>query len=134
MIVMLLCNKHKYNININRIMDVFQENIKDWVTIDNSIKTATEELKVMKTKRSEISDTILDFVETENLNSTTININNGSLKFGNVKQSNSLTLTYVKSCLEQCISNEDDVKSIMDVIKSSREVKVSSEIKRSYEK
>lgn len=131
---MLLCNKHKYNININRIMDVFQENIKDWVTIDNSIKSATEQLKLMKTKRSEISDTILDFVETENLNSTTININNGSLKFGTVKQSNSLTLTYVKSCLEQCISNEDDVNSIMDVIKSSREVKVSSEIKRSYEK
>ena len=131
---MLLCNKHKYNININRIMDVFQENIKEWVTIDNSIKTATEELKQMKTKRSEISDTILDFVETENLNSTTININNGSLKFGTVKQSNSLTLTYVKSCLEQCISNEEDVNSIMDVIKSSREVKVSSEIKRSYEK
>ena len=131
---MLLCNKHKYNININRIMDVFQENIKEWVTIDNSIKTATEELKQMKTKRSEISDTILDFVETENLNSTTININNGSLKFGTVKQSNSLTLTYVKSCLEQCISNEDDVNSIMDVIKSSREVKVSSEIKRFYEK
>jgi len=134
MIVMLLCNKHKYNINSNRIMDVFQENIKDWVTIDNSIKSATEQLKLMKTKRSEISDTILDFVETENLNSTTININNGSLKFGTVKQSNSLTLTYVKSCLEQCISNEDDVNSIMDVIKSSREVKVSSEIKRSYEK
>jgi len=134
MIVMLLCNKHKYNINSNRIMDVFQENIKDWVTIDNSIKSATEQLKLMKTKRSEISDTILDFVETENLNSTTININNGSLKFGTVKQSNSLTLTYVKSCLEQCISNEDDVNRIMDVIKSSREVKVSSEIKRSYEK
>lgn len=131
---MLLCNKHKYNINSNRIMDVFQENIKNWVTIDNSIKSATEQLKLMKTKRSEISDTILDFVETENLNSTTININNGSLKFGTVKQSNSLTLTYVKSCLEQCISNEDDVNSIMDVIKSSREVKVSSEIKRSYEK
>ena len=131
---MLLCNKHKYIINSNRIMDVFQENIKGWVTIDNSIKTATEELKQMKTKRSEISDTILDYVETENLNSTTININNGSLKFGTVKQINGLTLTYVKSCLEQCISNEDDINSIMEVIKSSREVKVSSEIKRFYEK
>tara|TARA_Y100000741_G_scaffold363697_1_gene352575 strand:+ start:1375 stop:1722 length:348 start_codon:yes stop_codon:yes gene_type:complete len=115
-------------------MDEFQENIKKWVTMDNNIKTATEELKNMKIERSEISDTILDFVETENLNSTTININNGTLKFGTVKQSNGLTLTYVKSCLEQCISNEDDVNSIMDVIKSSREVKVSSEIKRSYEK
>ncbi len=131
---MLLCNKHKYIINSNRIMDVFQENIKGWVTIDNSIKTATEELKQMKIKRSEISDTILDYVETENLNSTTININNGSLKFGTVKQINGLTLTYVKSCLEQCISNEDDINSIMEVIKSSREVKVSSEIKRFYEK
>ena len=134
MIVKLLCNKVKYIFHSNRIMDEFQENIKDWVTIDNSIKIATEELKQMKTKRSEISDTILDFVETENLNSTTININNGSLKFGTVKQSNGLTLTYVKSCLEKCISNEDDVNSIMDVIKSSREVKVSSEIKRFYEK
>ena len=134
MIVKLLCNKVKYIFHSNRIMDEFQENIKDWVTIDNSIKNATEELKQMKTKRSEISDTILDYVETENLNSTTININNGSLKFGTVKQSNSLTLTYVKSCLEQCISNEDDINSIMDVIKSSREVKVSSEIKRFYEK
>ena len=131
---MLLCNKYKYNINSYRIMDVFHESIKDWVTIDNNIKTATETLKDMKTKRSELRDSILDYVESENLNSTTININNGSLKFGTVKQSNGLTLTYVKSCLEQCISNEDDVNSIMDVIKSSREVKVSSEIKRSYEK
>ena len=131
---MLLCNKYKYNINSYRIMDVFHESIKDWVTIDNNIKTATETLKDMKTKRSELRDSILDYVESENLNSTTININNGSLKFGTVKQSNALTLTYVKSCLEQCISNEDDVNSIMDVIKSSREVRVSNEIKRSYEK
>ena len=131
---MLLCNKYKYNINSYRIMDVFHESIKDWVTIDNNIKTATETLKDMKTKRSELRDSILDYVESENLNSTTININNGSLKFGTVKQINGLTLTYVKSCLEQCISNEDDINSIMEVIKSSREVKVSSEIKRFYEK
>jgi hypothetical protein len=114
-------------------MDKFQEDIKNWVTIDNSIKAVSEELKNMKRERSEISDNIFTFVESENLNSTTININNGTLKFGTIKQSNNLTLSYVKSCLEKCISNEDDVNSIMDVIRSSREVKVSSEIKRSYE-
>ena len=115
-------------------MDGFEENIKQWVTIDNEIKTMSDRLKEMKNKRSEISDTILDFVETENLNSTTININNGTLKFGTTKQSNNLTLTYVKSCLEKCLPNEDDVNTIMDVIKSSREVKVINEIKRSYQK
>lgn len=133
MLVKLLYNKPKYKFHINHIMDKFQEDIKNWVTIDNSIKAVSEELKNMKRERSEISDNIFTFVESENLNSTTININNGTLKFGTIKQSNNLTLSYVKSCLEKCISNEDDVNSIMDVIRSSREVKVSSEIKRSYE-
>jgi hypothetical protein len=115
-------------------MDEFQENIKRWVTMDNEIKNVTDTLKTMKTQRSEISDTILDYVESENLNSTTININNGSLKFGTSRQSTGLTLTYIKSCLEKCIPEEDDVNAIMDVIKNSRDVKISSEIKRSYQK
>jgi len=115
-------------------MDEFQENIKRWVTKDNEIKKLSEQVKNMKRERAEISDIILDFVETENLNSTTININNGTLKFGTNKQSANLTLTYVKTCLEQCISNEDDVNTIMDVIKNSRDVKVVNEIKRSYQK
>jgi|TARA_B110000285_G_C15080874_1_gene593408 hypothetical protein len=115
-------------------MDGFQENIKQWVMVDNEIKNMSDTLKNMKNKRSEISDTILDYVETENLNSTTININNGSLKFGTTRQSTGLTLTYIKKCLEKCIPEEDDVTSIMDVIKNSREVKISSEIKRSYQK
>ncbi len=115
-------------------MEEFEANIKRWVTIDNEIKQLNDKMKEMKVKRTEISDTILDFVETENLNSTTININNGTLKFGTNKQSANLTLTYIKSCLEQCISSEDDVNTIMDVIKNSRDVKVVNEIKRSYQK
>jgi|TARA_B110000114_G_scaffold179833_1_gene214773 hypothetical protein len=115
-------------------MDDFQENIKRWVIMDNEIKNMTDTLKNMKNQRSEISDTIMDYVETEKLNSTTININNGSLKFGTSRQNTSLTMTYVKSCLEKCIPEEDDVTAIMDVIKNSREVKISNEIKRSYRK
>lgn len=115
-------------------MDEFEANIKRWVTIDNEIKQLNDKMKEMKQQRAEISDTILDFVETENLNSTTININNGTLKFASSKQTANLTLTYIKSCLEQCISSEDDVNTIMDVIKNSRDVKVVNEIKRSYQK
>ena len=126
-------------INLNRTitlcyMDEFEANIKKWVTIDNEIKQLNDKMKEMKLQRAEISDTILDFVETENLNSTTININNGTLKFATSKQSANLTLTYIKSCLEQCISSEDDVNTIMGVIKNSRDVKVVNEIKRSYQK
>ena len=113
-------------------MEEFQNNIKQWVTIDNDIKTLSENLKDLKTERSQISDNILNFVEQENLNTTTIQINDGALKFTKTKQTSNLTLSYVKECLEKCISNEDDINTIMNVIKTSRESKYSNEIKRSY--
>tara|TARA_Y100001958_G_C21197079_1_gene524277 strand:+ start:436 stop:783 length:348 start_codon:yes stop_codon:yes gene_type:complete len=113
-------------------MDEFQNNIKQWVTIDNNIKTLSENLKDLKAERSQISDNILNFVEQENLNTTTIQINDGALKFTKTKQTSNLTLSYVKECLEKCISNEDDINTIMNVIKTSRESKYSNEIKRSY--
>ena len=113
-------------------MEEFQNNIKQWVTIDNNIKTLSENLKDLKAERSQISDNILNFVEQENLNTTTIQINDGALKFTKTKQTSNLTLSYVKECLEKCISNEDDINNIMNVIKTSRESKYSNEIKRSY--
>ena len=113
-------------------MEDFQNNIKQWVTIDNNIKTLSDNIKDLKSERSEISDNILNFVEKENLNSTTIQINDGALKFTKTKQTSNLTLSYIKECLSKCISNEEDVNTIMDVIKNSRESKYSNEIKRSY--
>ena len=105
-------------------MEEFQNNIKQWVTIDNNIKTLSENLKDLKAERSQISDNILNFVEQENLNTTTIQINDGALKFTKTKQTSNLTLSYVKECLEKCISNEDDINTIMNVIKTSEKVNI----------
>ena len=113
-------------------MEDFQNNIKHWVSIDNNIKTLSENIKDLKTERSQVSNNILNYVEKENLNSTTIQINDGALKFTKAKQTSNLTLTYVKDCLTKCITNEEDVNTIMEVIKNSRESKYSNEIKRSY--
>jgi hypothetical protein len=113
-------------------MEEFQNNIKHWVTIDNNIKSVSENLKILKSERSEVGENIMQFVEQENMNSTTIKINDGALKFTKTKQTSNLTLSYIKECLDKCISTEEDVNSIMEVIKSSRENKFSNEIKRSY--
>ena len=113
-------------------MDEFQNNIKSWVTIDNNIKCLAEQLKDLKTEKSNISNNILNYVEETDLNSTTIQINDGNLKFTKVKQTSNLTLSYVKECLEKCMSNPDDISAIMNVIKTSRSSKYNNEIKRSY--
>tara|TARA_Y100000768_G_scaffold378276_1_gene352504 strand:- start:1162 stop:1509 length:348 start_codon:yes stop_codon:yes gene_type:complete len=113
-------------------MNEFQNNIKEWVVIDNNIRSVTDELKSLKSKRSQYCEDILKFVEEQNLNSTTIQINDGSLKFAKVKQTSNLTLSYVRECLEKCISDQEAINTIMEVIKNSRESKFLSEIKRNY--
>ncbi len=108
----------------------FEENIKKWVAIDNQIKSLNEQTKKLRDEKNNAEETIMNYVETNQLSNATINITNGKLRFVNTKQTSPLTLKYVEDCLQKCIGNETQVKQIMKVIKDSREVNYSADIKR----
>jgi hypothetical protein len=108
----------------------FEENIKKWVAIDNQLKTLTEQTKKMREEKNTAEETIMNYVATNKLENATINITNGKLRFVNTKQTPPLTMKYVEECLRKCMSNETQVKQVMQVIKDSREVKYSADIKR----
>lgn len=108
----------------------FEENIKKWVAIDNQIKTLNEQTKKLREEKNNTEENIMNYVETNKLSNATINITNGKLRFVNTKQTTPLTLKYVENCLQKCIGNESQVKHIMSVIKDSREVVYSADIKR----
>jgi hypothetical protein len=108
----------------------FEESIKSWVALDNQLKTLTERTKQLRDEKNTMEETIMSYVETNNLSNATINITNGKLRFVSTKQTPPLTLKYVEECLSKCISNAGQVKQIMQVIKDSREVKYSADIKR----
>ena len=112
----------------------FEENIQQWVAVDNKIKRFNTELKVLRSTRSSLSDTINTYVDNNNLNSAVINISDGALKFQDVKITSPLTLKFIETCLNDCIDSEENVKDIMKYIKSKRAVKYVSDIKRSYNK
>ena len=44
----------------------------------------------------------------------------------------SLTLKYIKNCLTECISEEEQVNVLMQYIKENREYKFVGELKRNY--
>ena len=69
----------------------FEEEIQDWVTIDNRLKLLNEEVKQLRTRRSELSDTILNYVETHALARVTVKISDGKIKFINTKVTSPLT-------------------------------------------
>jgi len=112
----------------------FEENVKQWVLIDNAIKNAQTQLKELKDKKNLVADAINEYIETNNLTSAQINISDGRLKYHVTRSTQPLTLKYIKDCLSDCIANGDKVETLMDYIKSSRETREVTELKRYYNK
>ena len=108
----------------------FEENIKKWVALDNQMKNLADQTNKLRDEKNTAEETILSYVETNSLKNATINITNGKLRFTETKQTAPLTLKYVEECLGKCIGNATQVGQIMQVIKESREIKYSSDIKR----
>ncbi len=113
-------------------MDGFQEHIKKWVQLDSQLKIINENAKDIRTQRNNLSDTIFDFVDTNNLSTSTIKISDGKLKFAQTKQTSPITLGFLETCLGEIINNDTQVTKIMDYIKQQREVKMVPDIKRYY--
>jgi len=108
----------------------FEGNIKKWVSLDNQLKSMNEKIKNIRDEKNSTEEGILEYIETNNLKNATINISDGKLRFTTTKQTPPLTLKYIEECLLKCISNEEQVKGVMKVIKDSREYKYTPDIKR----
>ena len=113
-------------------MSSFENNIRQWVTIDNQLKKYSSEMKRLREQKSNLSNNILAHAVDNNLSHSVIEISDGSLKFQNVKVTSPLTFKLVKEALEDCIDNEEHVAAIMKAIKDKRESKYVYDIRRTY--
>jgi|TARA_Y100000591_G_scaffold232522_1_gene203383 seryl-tRNA synthetase len=110
----------------------FENDIKNWVALDNQYKRLSEQMKELRSKRNSVEEKIIDHVEENGLNKATVMINDGKLRFSDVKTTSPLTLKYVEKCLSELIRDENKVSQIMGYIKENRDVKNNSIIRRLY--
>ena len=110
----------------------FEDNVKNWVSIDNQMKILNEKTKELRDKKNKMEESIMAYVITNKLTNAVVNISDGKLKFVTTKQTSPLTLKFVDECLNKCIKSEEQVKQIMNYIKASRENKFTPDIKRYY--
>lgn len=111
--------------------------IKKWVTLDNEIKELNSKVSELRDERSVVSEDILDYVNEAEISHATIKISDGTLKFVDTKQYQSLSLKFIENCLNELddhILDKKNIKEIMDFIKNKREMNVTSSIKRTYNK
>jgi hypothetical protein len=110
----------------------FEQQIQQWVTIDNQLKLLTDRMKELRDKKSTLSQNINEHIETNNLTNSGVKLSDGQLKFIKVKDTQPLTFKYLETCLHEIIKNETQVNTIVDYIKNKRDVKYVPEIKRLY--
>ena len=108
----------------------FEENIQQWVIVDNQLKALNEQIHKLREKKTRLNNTILPYVQENNLNNATVQISDGKLKFVNTRVATPLTFRYLEQQLNEVIKNETQVVKIMEYIKQKREIRVVSEIKR----
>jgi len=124
--------KHIFLFRLDIYIMSFEQQIQHWVSIDNQLKLLNDKTKNLRDTKNKLTESIFNHVETQNLQSSTIEISDGKLKFANVKQQQPITFKYLETCLKEIIKNEEQVNKIINYIKDKREIKQSFEIKRLY--
>lgn len=108
----------------------FENQIQQWVQMDNQLKQLNEKTKELREKKNTLEKNITSYVSSNNLSNSTVQIGDGKLKFTNTKVPEPLTFKYLEKTLGEIIKNETQVQLIMEHIKQKRTIKIVPEIKR----
>ena len=108
----------------------FENQIQQWVAVDNQLKVLNEKVKELREKRHQLSENITTTANNRNMLNSTVQISDGKLRFVNTKVQQPLTFKYVEQSLGEIIKNEQQLKQIMDHLKKNRDTKIVQEIKR----
>ncbi len=114
----------------------FDETIAEWVHIDNQIKQLNAKISELKEEKNDVSDKLNEYVENREVDKKSINVNlkDSQIKFITTKVPQTLTFKYLEKCLDEIITDKDQVTQIIEYVKSNREINEVNEIKRIYKK
>lgn len=108
----------------------FENQIKQWVQLDNQLKELNERAKKMRERKNEVEKNITTYAASNNLSNSVVQISDGRLKFTNAKVPEPLTFKYLEKTLGEIIKDETKLQLIMEHVKQKRDVKIVPEIKR----
>ena len=112
----------------------FENSIRKWIEVDNSIKEKQLSIKQFKIEKEQHSENILEYMAENNLENATIKIGDGKLRLieNNIPQA--LTFKFICESLCEYFKDDEDneelVKEIIIFIKERRNHKNVKELRR----
>tara|TARA_B100001027_G_scaffold216251_2_gene192071 strand:+ start:979 stop:1320 length:342 start_codon:yes stop_codon:yes gene_type:complete len=107
----------------------FEKSIQSWVSLDNELKILNNKTRELREKRNLVSDSIIKYVQTNRLDNSVVEISDGQLRFANVNSQQTLTFKFLENTLKE-LYTDNEVKKIINYIKSKRNVQQHMDIKR----
>ena len=107
-----------------------ENNIKNWLLLDNKIKELNKKINELREKKNSYKNDIYQHITNNNLNNATIKIGNDYLKFVETKQNTPISYKFLIEALKNCLTDENDIENIINYIKTNRESKIINDIKR----
>ena len=111
-----------------------ENNIKQWVSLDNQQKKMNEQIKIIRDKKNSITNDIITTFQERNINSPVINISDGKLSLVESQQVNALSLKFLLECFNEYFNNEQESIQLIEFIKNKRTYTTVNNIKRMYNK
>lgn len=100
----------------NQVSVDFRVNVRDWVAYDDKILKASNAIKRVKEKQSQIGSGIINFMNSNNLQKKEIKINNCRLQYKTSTKITPLTKKYVTSSLTEYLDNEEEAKEMVNIL------------------
>ena len=103
-----------------RVTDNFRVKVRDWIAYDNKIIKASNAIKRVKEKESEIGTGILSFMDHNGLQRKEIKINNCRLQYKTARKITPLTKKFILTSLTEELDDEHEAKEIVKILYDPR--------------
>lgn len=112
----------------------FKNTIKNFVGIDDQIRTLQNQIKELKRQKTQFSKNIVTYMSQNNLENTNINISDGKLKVVQSKRQVAVNKPYAVKVLTEYFQNSEEATKVASLIFDNREYKFTKALKRTVNK
>jgi hypothetical protein len=112
--------------------DQLVQHIKEWIGVDEEIKSLQKEIKTRKEKQKELTNQLMEVMKTNEIDC--FDLNDGKLVYTKSKTKQTINKKYLMTTLIKCLEDPKDAEKVTDFILENREEKVRESIRRKVDK
>ena len=112
--------------------DQLVQHIKEWIGVDEEIKSLQKEIKQRKEKQKDLTKELMEVMKSNEIEC--FDLNDGKLVYTKSKTKQTINKKYLMSTLVKCLEDPKDVEKVTEFILENREEKIRESIRRKVDK